>query len=90
MELIGKLESDNTSKIGMLPSASKYVSIKFADQCKHILNNRYRLNGIKCSTQIQKRESIFKYQPRICNVKRNFRLIKEVRKCDGTTNYFHH
>ena len=32
MELIGKLASNNTTNIGMLPSASKDVSIKFADQ----------------------------------------------------------
>ena len=29
MELMGKLASNNTTNIGMLPSASKYVSIKF-------------------------------------------------------------
>ena len=40
MELIGKLSSNDTSKIGMLHSASKYVSIKFSDQCLHILNNK--------------------------------------------------
>ena len=42
MELIGKSASKNTSNIGMLPSASKYISIKFSDQCIHILNNNYR------------------------------------------------
>ena len=35
MELIGKLASNDTSKIGILPSASKYVSINFSDQCTH-------------------------------------------------------
>ena len=40
MELIGILGSNNTSKIEMLPSASKDVSIKFSDKCIHILNNR--------------------------------------------------
>ena len=40
MELICKLVSNNTTKIGMLPSASKYISIKFADQCLHIINNK--------------------------------------------------
>ena len=39
MELIGKLESNSTSNIGMLPSASKDISIKFSDQYIHILNN---------------------------------------------------
>ena len=35
MELIGKLASNDTSKIGILPSASKYVSINVSDQCTH-------------------------------------------------------
>ena len=38
MELIGKLASNDTSNIGILPSASKDVSVKFAYQCIHILN----------------------------------------------------
>ena len=62
MELIGKLESNDTSRIGMLPSASKYFSIEFADKCIQILNNKYRLNGLKSSTKMQNRESLFKYQ----------------------------
>ena len=37
MELIGKLESNDTKNIGMLPSDSKDVYIKFADQCIHII-----------------------------------------------------
>ena len=49
MELIGKLLSNNTTNIGMIPSASKAVSIKFADQCLHILNNKEILNGLKDS-----------------------------------------
>ena len=40
MELIVKLVSKNTTDIGILPSALKYVSIKFAYQCIHILNNK--------------------------------------------------
>ena len=40
MELIGKLGSNDTSRIGMLPSHSKHVSIKFPDQCMHIINNK--------------------------------------------------
>ena len=39
MEFIGILGSNNTSKVGILPSASKDVSIKFAYQCLHIINN---------------------------------------------------
>ena len=47
MELIGKLESKNTSNIGILTSDSKYTSIKFTDQCIHILNNKENLNELK-------------------------------------------
>ena len=47
MELIGKLESNNTSKIGMLPSVSKYVSIKCSYQCINIINNKDSLNVLK-------------------------------------------
>ena len=47
MEPIDKLAGKDTSNIGMLPSASKYVSNKFADQCIHILNNKQRLNILK-------------------------------------------
>ena len=36
MEIICKLASNNISNIGMLPRASKYVSVKFLDQCIHI------------------------------------------------------
>ena len=53
LELIGKLASNNTKNIGMLPSASKEASIKFADQCLHILNNKEILNGLKGNTKIQ-------------------------------------
>ena len=55
MELIGKLASNDTSKIGMITSASKDVSIKFADQCIHILNNKEILNGLKGITKMEKR-----------------------------------
>ena len=50
MEPIGQLKSNNTSKIGMLPSASKYFSIKVLDKSLHIINNKYMLNGLKGST----------------------------------------
>ena len=39
MEIFGKLGINDTTRIGMLPSASKDVSITFSDQCIHILNN---------------------------------------------------
>ena len=55
MELIRKLASNETSNIGMLPIASKDVSIQFADQCIHILKNKYRLDRLKGSTKIQNR-----------------------------------
>ena len=55
MKLISKLESKYTANIGMLPSASKDVSITFADKCLHILNNKEILNGINGSTEIQNR-----------------------------------
>ena len=45
----------------MLPSASKYVSIKFTEQFLQIITNNYRLNGLRVTTKIQKRESQFKY-----------------------------
>ena len=62
MKLMGKLASNNTTNIGMLPSASKYVSINFSDKCLHIINNKEILNGLKGSTKMQKRQSKFKYQ----------------------------
>ena len=62
MELIGKLESNETTKIGIIPSASKDVFIKFSDQRLHILNNKEILNGLECNRIIQKREPLLKYQ----------------------------
>ena len=55
MELIGKWENNSTSNIGMLPSASKYVSIKISDKFINIINNKGRLNGLKCGTKMQKK-----------------------------------
>ena len=45
MEIIGKLGSNHITKIGILPSASKEVFIKFADQCLHIINNKERMDS---------------------------------------------
>ena len=56
MELLGKLASNDTSNIIIIPSASKYVSIKFAEQFLHILNIKGGLNGLKSSAKIQNRE----------------------------------
>ena len=71
MELIGKLASNDTTNIGMLPSDSKDVSFKFADQCLYMINNKEILNGLKGSTKFQKIISQFKYQSLIYNVQRN-------------------
>ena len=40
MKLIGTLSSNNTEKIGMIPSASKDVLVKFSDQFIHMINNK--------------------------------------------------
>ena len=61
MEPIGKLGRKNTSNIEIIPNDSKDVSINFSYQCIHIIKNKERLNGLKGSTKIQKRESLFKY-----------------------------
>ena len=55
MEIIGKLGNKYTTKISILPGASKNASIKSADQCLRIINNKEILNGLKLSTKIQKR-----------------------------------
>ena len=47
MRIIGEFEINDTSNIVMLPRASTYVSIKFADKCIQIINNKDRLNGLK-------------------------------------------
>ena len=62
MEIIGKLGSKDTTKIIMLPSASKYAFIKLADQFIHVINNKERLNRLKGRTKMYNRESLFKYQ----------------------------
>ena len=56
MELIGKLASNDTSMIGIIPSSSKDVSVKFEDQCIQNIKNKEKLNGIEGNTKIQKRE----------------------------------
>ena len=65
MEIIGKLLHNDTTNIELFPSASNDVSIKFTDQCLHILNNKERLNGIKGSRKMEKIKSRFKYQSSI-------------------------
>ena len=56
----------------MLPSASKYVSMNFSEQCLHILNNNDPLHGLKGSTKMQKRESLSKYQSCFYNLQMNY------------------
>ena len=71
MELIGRLASNDTLNTGMLPSDSENVSIKFKYQCIHILNNKYRLNGLKVITKMKKIESLFKYQSLLYYIQSN-------------------
>ena len=52
MELLSKLTSNNTSNIGIIPSASRYVSINFSEQDLHITTNKYCLKGLKGSTKM--------------------------------------
>ena len=54
IELMGKLASNDPTNIGMLPSSSIYVSIKFAYQSLHILNNKEILNGLKGTKKCKK------------------------------------
>ena len=54
MELIGKLVSNDTTKVVMLLSDPKYISVKFVYQCLHILNNKGILDGLKGSTKMQR------------------------------------
>ena len=55
MELLGKLESNNTLKLGRIHSALKDVSIKFTEQFLQIINSKDRLNVLKGSTKIKDR-----------------------------------
>ena len=54
MELIGKLVSNDTSRIGMITSGSKDVFVEFSDQYIHIINHKERVNGLKGITKMQK------------------------------------
>ena len=60
MELLGKLSSNNTSNIGMIPSASKDICIKISEKCLIFFNNKDRLNGLKGGTKLKK-ELLFKF-----------------------------
>ena len=52
---LGKLGSNVTSNIGIIPSVSKDVSVNFSEECSHVLTNNYRLNRLKGNTKIQNR-----------------------------------
>ena len=65
MDLIGKLAINDTSNIGMIPSASKCVSIKCSDQSIKIINDKDRLNVLKVSQKVKNIQSLLKYQSRI-------------------------
>ena len=71
MELIVKLAINDTSNIGMFPSAPKDVFIKFVYQCLHILTNTYHLNGLKGSPKIRKIEYQFKIDSHYYTIQRN-------------------
>ena len=47
MEFLGKLTSNYTPNIGMLPSESIYGSINFSEHCLHTITNKYWFNGPK-------------------------------------------
>ena len=55
MELLGKSSSNDTSNIGMIPSASKRFCINFEEKCFNILTNNEQLNVLKGITNIQNR-----------------------------------
>ena len=55
IELLGKLTNNDTSKIVIISSASKDVSINFSEQCLNIITNNDSLNGIKGRTKIKNR-----------------------------------
>ena len=56
MEILGKLESNDTSIIGKIPSASRYVYIKIPEQFLHMITYNEQLNVLKGITKMQKRE----------------------------------
>ena len=88
MELIGKLSCNNISKIGSLPSALKGVSVKFTYQCIQIINNKEMLNGLKGSTKIQNRQSLFIYQPHIYNFQRKSNINQRGTKIQWNNKLF--
>ena len=55
MQLIGKSSSNDISNLGMLPSMSNDIAVKFPYQCIHIQNDTDRFNGIKIGRKMQNR-----------------------------------
>ena len=88
MGLMGKLACNDTSNIGMIFSDLKHVSIKFLDQCTHIMNNEERLNELKGSTKLQNRSSIFKCQSSMYSVQRNYYINHRDMKIQWNTKLF--
>ena len=68
---MGKLARSDTTHIGMITNASKYVFVNFADKCLYILNNNKILNWLRGGKNIQKRQSQFKYPLLIYNAQSN-------------------
>ena len=78
MELIGKLVSNDTTKVVMLLSDPKYISVKFVYQCLHILNNKGILDGLKGSTKMQRQNNYSNINHVNTMVKVTLVLITEV------------
>ena len=55
MKLLGKLISNDSWKIGMISSTSKYIIINFSEQYFKIPTNKDILNDLKGIIKIQKR-----------------------------------
>ena len=71
MELIGKLTSNDTPNIGILPSASKEASIKISDKCIRIINERNRSNGLKFRKKFKRDNQYSNINQIIYNIKVN-------------------
>ena len=72
----------------MLPSASKYFSIKISEQYLHILTNNDRLNGLKGITKMKNGESLFQYQSRTYNVQSKSDVNHRGMKMVWNNNHF--
>ena len=89
MELISKLESNDTSKIGIIPSVSKDFFAKFADQCIQIINNKNMLNWLKGSKQFKRDINDSNINHAFTMFKGKIMLITDLWTCDWTKNCLH-